>query len=422
MIHTIMPIIPPIYPLPRPQTVPASRLYNTFEIVLIGMLCQVGVVSMDYVNKILIGDTIDIMKQLPDKTFDFCFADPPYFMQVEDGKKLYRVEGGEFDGCDDAWDKFPSMGDYKEFTKNWLLEVRRLLKDDGSICVISGMQSIYEIGNILRDLGFWVINDIIWQKTNPTPNFGGTRLNNSHETLIWAAKSKKSRFSFNYKTGKYLNNGKQMGSIWSFPVCSGNERLKDNNNKKLHNTQKPEALLYRIMVLFTNKGDLILDPFGGTMTTGAVAKKTGRNYTMIERDNKYAFYGEQRLNSIVAQIGDVENAIFDVKPIHVAFKTLVSEGYFTIGEVFIHKNGKEAILADDTGKLTYDGITDSMHQIAANMMGKTRRVNGFEFFSVLHDGKTVSISEVRDLYRRTVGNGVEKEIKGAIGPLDLYSE
>ena len=155
---------------------------------------------MEYINKILQGDTIQKMQELPEKSFDFCFADPPYFMQIEEGKKLFRVEGTEFDGCDDDWDKFASMDAYKEFTRKWLFEVRRLLKDNGAICVISGMQSIYEIGSILRELGYWVINDIIWKKSNPTPNFGGTRLNNSHETLIWAAKSKKSKFTFNYKT------------------------------------------------------------------------------------------------------------------------------------------------------------------------------------------------------------------------------
>ena len=191
---------------------------------------------MDFKNKILVGDTIEVMKSLPDKSFDFCFADPPYFMQIDEGKKLFRVEGGEFNGCDDDRDKFSSMESYKEFTRQRLSEVKRLLKDNGAICLISGMQSIYEIGNILRELGYWIINDIIWEKTNPTPNFGGTRLNNSHETLIRAAKSKKSKISFNYKTGKEMNNGKQMGSIRRFAVCSGNERLKDDNNER--NRQK----------------------------------------------------------------------------------------------------------------------------------------------------------------------------------------
>ncbi len=354
---------------------------------------------MEYINKILQGDTLETMKALPDKSFDFCFADPPYFMQIEQGKKLFRVEGTEFNGCDDDWDKFESMDAYKEFTRKWLAEVRRLLKDDGAVCVISGMQSIYEIGSILRELGYWVINDIIWKKSNPTPNFGGTRLNNSHETLIWAAKSKKTKYHFNYKTGKFLNNGKQMGSIWEFPVCSGNERLKDDEDKKLHNTQKPEALLYRIIALFTSKDDLILDPFGGTMTTGAVAKKMGRNYTMIERDENYIKYGQRRLDNIVPEIGDVELATFDIKPMKVNFKDMVKNGYFVIGEKFFNKKGEEAILADDSGKLTYHDESKSMHEIAAEMMGQTRRVNAFDYLFVIRDNKKISIDEVREKYR-----------------------
>ena len=354
---------------------------------------------MKFVNMIIQGDAVESMKKLPEKSFDFCFADPPYFMQIVEGKKLYRTEGTIFDGCDDDWDKFPSMDSYKKFTRDWLTEVRRLLKDDGTICVISGMQSIFEIGSIMRDLGFWVINDIIWKKSNPTPNFGGTRLNNSHETLIWASKSKKSKFTFNYKTGKYLNGGKQMGSIWEFPVCSGNERLKDDNNKKLHSTQKPEALLYRIIALFTSKGDLVLDPFGGTMTTGAVAKRMGRNYTMIERDGNYIKYGQRRLNSVTADIGDVENAVFDEKPIRVSMKEMVEAGFFHLGEKFFCKNGRFAVLADDSGKLTYNGETKSMHEVAAEMTGHSRRVNAFDYLSVIRDGKAISIDIVRNDYR-----------------------
>ena len=356
---------------------------------------------MELINKILQGDTIEEMKKIPDKTFDFCFADPPYFMQIEEGKKLYRVEGTEFDGCDDDWDKFESMKAYTDWTRSWLAEVRRVLKDDGAICVISGMQSIYEIGSILRELGYWVINDIIWQKSNPTPNFGGTRLNNSHETLIWATKSKKSKFTFNYKTGKELNGGKQMGSIWTFPVCSGLERLRDENDEKVHNTQKPEALLHRIMVLFTNKGDLVLDPFGGTMTTGAMAKKTGRNYTMIERDEKYIKYGQQRLDSVVPEIGDIENAVYDIKPLKVSVSEMVDAGYFILGEYFYHKNGEKAVLVDAKGKLEYNGEVDSMHEIAAKMMNGSRRVNAFDYLFVLRNDKLISIAEVRDNYRAT---------------------
>ncbi|MEA4821089.1 MAG: site-specific DNA-methyltransferase [Erysipelotrichales bacterium] len=357
---------------------------------------------MDLINKIIQGDTIEEMKKIPDCSFDFCFADPPYFMQIEEGKKLFRVEGSEFDGCDDDWDKFESMEYYKNWTKDWLKEVQRVLKPNGAICVISGMQTIYEIGSILRELGYWVINDIIWQKSNPTPNFGGTRLNNSHETLIWATKTKKSKFTFNYKTGKFLNGGKQMGSIWTFPVCSGNERLKDENDEKVHNTQKPEALLHRIITLFTNKGDLILDPFGGTMTTAAVSKKTGRNYTMIERDEKYIKYGQKRLDLIIPEIGDAENAVFDIKPLKVSVAEMVKAGYFKIGEYFYHKNGEKAILVSEKGQLNYNNETDSMHEIAAKMMNGSRRVNAFDYLFASRDNKLISIAEIRDEYRASV--------------------
>lgn len=357
---------------------------------------------MDLINKIIQGDTIEELRKIPDGTFDFCFADPPYFMQIEDGKKLYRIEGTEFDGCDDDWDKFPSMQAYTDWTQAWLKEVQRVLKPNGAICVISGMQSIYEIGGILRELGYWVINDIVWQKSNPTPNFGGTRLNNSHETLIVAAKSKKSKFTFNYKTGKFLNGGKQMGSVWTFPVCSGGERLKDENDVKVHSTQKPETLLHRIIVLFTKKGDWVLDPFGGTMTTGAVAKRTGRNYTMIERDAKYIKYGQQRLDSVIPSIGDVENAVFDIKPLKVSFAAMVQDGYFKLGETFYHKNGEQAILVGENGILEYKGENDSMHEIASKMMSGSRRVNAFDYLYVLRDGELISIAEVRDRYREAV--------------------
>lgn len=357
---------------------------------------------MDLKNKIIKGDTIEVMKSIPDKTFDFCFADPPYFMQIEEGKKLFRVEGTEFDGVDDDWDKFESMEVYTDWTRKWLSEVRRILKDNGTICVISGMQSIYEIGAILRELGYWVINDIIWQKSNPTPNFGGTRLNNSHETLIWAAKSKKSKFTFNYKTGKHLNGGKQMGSIWTFPVCSGNERLRDENDEKVHNTQKPETLIYRAITLFTKRGDLVLDPFGGTMTTGAVAKKTGRNYTMIERDETYIMHGQKRLDDALPQIGDVENAVYDIKPLKVSVAEMVEASYFTIGEFFYHKNGSKAVLVSDKGQIEFNGEIGSMHEIAAKMMNGTRRVNAFDYLYVMRDEKLLSIAEVREKYRASI--------------------
>ena len=248
-------------------------------------------------NTIINGDSLEELKKIPDSSIDLIFADPPYWMRVEGS--LTRVEGSEFDGCDDDWDKFDSLESYENFTKQWLSQCKRILKSNGSIWVIGGMQCIYTIGAIMQELGLWIINDIIWHKTNPTPNFKGTRLNNSHETLIWATKGKNSKYTFNYKTAKELNKDtvliedyqkgirKQMGSVWRFPVCSGNERLKDENGKKLHSTQKPLELLQRIIAINSNVGDVVLDPFGGTMTTGVAAKSLGRNYIMIERDKKY---------------------------------------------------------------------------------------------------------------------------------------
>ena len=353
-------------------------------------------------DQIIQGDAVEVMRRIPDRTFDFCFADPPYFLQIKEGKKLFRVEGTEFDGCDDDWDKFPSMQAYADWTREWLREVRRVLKDNGTVCVISGMQSIHEIGSILRELGFWVINDIIWQKSNPTPNFGGTRLNNSHETIIWAARSRKSRFTFHYKTGKHLNGGRQMGSVWTFPVCSGNERLKDGNGAKLHSTQKPEALLRRIILLFTKKGDLVLDPFGGTMTTAAAARRAGRNYTMIERDAEYIKYGRERLDAVVPQTGDVEDAVFDIRPARVTVAEMVAAGYLNIGEAFFHANGESAVLVNDKGLLRYGLLTASMHEIAARMMGRARRVNAFDHLYVLRDGKKVPLADVREAYRKAL--------------------
>lgn len=348
-----------------------------------------------------------MMKKLPDKTFDFCFADPPYFMNTS-SSKLVRPEGTNFSGCDDEWDKFNSMEDYCNWTKKWLKEVNRILKKDGSICVISSMQSIFEIGAILRELGFWIINDIIWKKSNPTPNFGGTRLNNSHETLIWATKSKNSKIIFNYKTGKELNGGKQMGSIWEFSVCNGAERLKDDNNEKLHNTQKPEALLERVITLFTKPDALVIDPFGGTMTTGAICKKLGRQFTMIERDEKYIKYGLERINKVIPISTDFSNAIFDIPPTKARFVDMVNAGFFTIGEKFFIDENTEAILNDENGKLSYNGIIMDMHNTATKMLKKENKINAYDYLFVKRNDKLVSIREIRDNYRKSIESEKEK--------------
>lgn len=364
-------------------------------------------------NVIINGNSIEEMNKMEAESVDLIFADPPYWMRTEG--VLHRVEGTEFDGCDDAWDQFETLTDYEDFTRAWLQACYRILKPNGSIWVIGGMQCIYTIGGIMQDIGFWFVNDVIWHKKNPTPNFMGTRLNNSHETLIWATKDKKSKYTFNYKTGKELNldtvteeefakgNRKQMGSVWRMAVCSGNERLKDDEGEKLHSTQKPEEMLYRIIAISSNIGDVVLDPFGGTMTTGAMAKKLGRNYIMIEREPKYCEYGERRLSEIEFEDSDIARAKFDEKPKKVSMQEMIDNGFFTLGEWFSFKDGEPVAQLAEEGKLIWNGELMDMHSCAAKARGvKANRLNGFDYWYVKRNDALVSIAEVRDNYRDTI--------------------
>jgi len=363
-------------------------------------------------NVIINADTIQAMKGIEANSIDLIFADPPYWMRVEG--ELKRVEGTSYNGCDDEWDKFDTLDSYNRFTQEWLSECYRILKNNGSIWVIGGMQCIYSIGAIMQELGFWFINDVVWYKKNPTPNFMGTRLNNSHETLIWATKSKESKFTFHYKTAKELNietiseeeylKGvrKQMGSVWRFPVCSGSERLKDDSGEKLHSTQKPLELLERIIAISSNVGDLVLDPFGGTMTTGAAAKKFGRNYIMIERDSNYCHYGELRLASVKYQESNISNAVFDVKPMKASVQSMIQDGFFIKDEWFYFRDGEPVAQLQEDGRLLYEGQIIDMHSCAAKARGvKAKRLNGFDYWYVLRDNKRMSIAKVRDLYRES---------------------
>lgn len=361
-------------------------------------------------SMIINGNSIEEMKKLEENSIDLIFADPPYWMRVEG--VLKRVEGTDFDGCMDAWDQFESLEDYEAFTKEWLRECYRILKPDGSIWVIGGMQCIYTIGAIMQEIGYWLINDIVWHKKNPTPNFKGTRLNNSHETLIWATKSKKSKYTFHYKTAKELNLDtvdeadyekgirKQLGSVWKIAVCSGNERLKNEQGEKLHTTQKPEELLYRIIAISSNVGDMVLDPFGGTMTTGAVAKRLGRKYFMIERDPKYYEYGKQRIEQEVFEDSDIANAVFDKKPLTVKMPEMIQNGFFFEEEMFYLQDGTKGGILQADGKLLYKGKITDMHSCAAKVKGvKAKRLNGFAVWFVKRDGILVSIQEIREDYR-----------------------
>jgi DNA modification methylase len=236
------------------------------------------------INTIIKGDCTKVLKQIPDNSVDLIFADPPYNLQLQG--ELWRPNQTKVDAVNDKWDKFESFEEYDNFCEEWLTECRRVLKENGTIWVIGSYHNIFRIGKIMQDLGFWILNDILWIKTNPMPNFRGTRFNNAHETLIWASKSKHSKYTFNYKTMKAFNDDLQLRSDWYIPLCNGSERIKVNG-EKAHSTQKPEALLYRIIISTSKPGDIVLDPFIGTGTTAAVAKKLGRKYIGIEKEDFY---------------------------------------------------------------------------------------------------------------------------------------
>ena len=363
---------------------------------------------------ILCGDSIEEMNKLPESSVDLIFADPPYWMRTEG--HLKRLEGTAFYGCDDSWDRFETLEDYQAFTRAWLTACYRLLKPNGSIWVIGSMQCIYTIGGIMQELGYWFINDVVWHKKNPTPNFFGTRLNNSHETLIWAAKSREAKYTFNYKTAKAMNTDtvseeayrkgvrKQLGSVWRIAICSGSERLKDAELSKLHSTQKPEELLYRVIAISSKLGDTVLDPFGGTMTTAAAAKRLGRHYVMIEREEKYCEFGRKRLESVVFEDNTYARASADEKPPRASMRDMIAAGFFTEGEGFYLKGQeKETAVLDKSGRLLWNGSLMDMHSCAARAKNaRTERVNGFDWWYVMRDGELKSIAKVREEYRKTV--------------------
>ncbi|RDU59299.1 site-specific DNA-methyltransferase, partial [Helicobacter marmotae] len=333
---------------------------------------------------------------------------------------LQRPEGGNFSGCDDVWDNaFSDNADYVAFTQAWLTQCRRILKPNGSIWVIGSMQCIYSIGGVMQELGFWFINDVIWHKSNPTPNFHGTRLNNAHESLIWATKNKKSKYTFNYKTAKELNSEivgfekgerKQLGSVWRLPVCSGNERLKDSNGNKLHNTQKPESLLYRILAISSKMEDIVLDPFGGTMTTAAMAKKLGRHYIMFEQNPHYIEYGKQRLDLMGFEDSAITKAEFDKKPLKVSLNEMIAAGFLRVGEQLYLKNTLIQAYLTNEGKLEFGGQIYDIHTLAAQLKkAKAERLNGFVYWEASRGDSRILLNDIREEYRRNVINLQEKD-------------
>jgi modification methylase len=327
---------------------------------------------------ILQGDCIAQLRRLPDASVDLVFADPPYNLQL--AGELLRPNNTIVDGVDDHWDKFDDFASYDTFTKQWLTECRRVLKPDGALWLIGSYHNIFRLGATLQDLNFWILNDVIWRKTNPMPNFRGRRFTNAHETLIWAGRDQKSRYTFNYESLKALNDDLQMRSDWLFPICSGPERLKDDGGRKAHPTQKPEALLHRLLLATTNVGDVVLDPFFGTGTTGAVAKRLGRHFIGIERDPDYVAAAQERINSVTTLPPlALETLRSKRAEPRVPFGTIIELGILKPGSVLSDERGKIRAEVKADGTLQHGARQGSIHRIGAEVQGKTA-CNGWTYW------------------------------------------
>src|SRR5215216_6405343 len=343
-------------------------------------------------NQILHGDCIEILKSLPESSVDLIFADPPYNLQLRN--ELYRPNQTKVEAVNDGWDKFNGFAEYDAFTREWLSASLRVLKEAGTIWVIGSYHNIYRVGSLMQDLGFWILNDVVWVKNNPMPNFRGVRFTNAHETMIWAQKEKGAKYTFNYKSMKALNDDLQMRSDWNLNLATGKQRIKANG-AKVHSTQKPEALLYRIIMASSNVGDVVLDPFFGTGTTGAVAKKLGRNWIGIERDRKYIKVAQKRIDAL--QVTDPEAIeVVKRKQIRIPFGALLENGLLKPGQIlYFAKNGLRAkILAN--GHIRCGKVTGSIHGVAKSLMDEAP-VNGWDvWFYKDENGETKVINELRE--------------------------
>ncbi|HWK36676.1 site-specific DNA-methyltransferase [Sphingomonas sp.] len=348
------------------------------------------------VDRIIRGDCIAAMRALPAKSVDLIFADPPYNLQL--GGDLARPDGSHVDAVTDDWDKFDSLAAYDAFTRAWLVEARRVLKDSGAIWVIGSYHNIFKVGAAIQDLGYWILNDIVWRKANPMPNFKGTRFTNAHETLIWAAKGEKAKYTFNYRSMKTLNDELQMRSDWEFPICGGQERLK-KDGVKVHPTQKPEALIYRILLACSKPGDVVLDPFFGTGTTGAVAKRLGRHWIGIEREDAYIAAAEER---IAAALPLDESALTTMQSPRaqprVAFGTLIETGMLVAGAVLTDSKRRWRATVRADGSLASDcGASGSIHKLGATLQGAPA-CNGWTFWHHEEAGALAPIDTLRQRY------------------------
>ena len=355
-----------------------------------------------WLDRILVGDCVAELAKLPAQSVDVVFADPPYNLQLEGA--LHRPDQSLVDAVDDAWDQFASFEAYDAFTRAWLIAARRVLKPDGTLWVIGSYHNIFRVGAILQDLGYWILNDVVWRKVNPMPNFKGRRFQNAHETLIWAGRDKNARkYTFNYDALKAFNEDLQMRSDWLIPICTGGERLKDDAGDKVHPTQKPEGLLHRVLVSSTKPGDVVLDPFFGTGTTGAVAKRLGRHFVGIERDRTYAAHAEARI-AAVEPASDEALALTRGKKAEprIPFGTLIEGGLVSPGETLTDAKGRVAATVRADGSLDWNGVTGSIHRVGAAAQS-AEACNGWTFWHAFREGKVVSIDDLRQIVRKSLG-------------------
>lgn len=348
------------------------------------------------------GDCAELMRQMPEASVDLVFADPPYNLQL--AGELHRPDNSRVDGVEEAWDKFADFATYDRFTRDWLSAARRVLKPEGSLWVIGSYHNIYRVGSILQDLGFWILNDVVWRKTNPMPNFRGKRFTNAHETLLWCAQSSEASYTFNYQAMKSFNEGIQMRSDWLLPLCSGAERLKRDGHKA-HPTQKPESLLHRVLLASTNPGDLVLDPFFGTGTTGAVAKRLGRRWIGIERDATYAQIARERIEAVEPlSPDDLEITPDKGSAPRIPFGSLIERGLLKPGELLFDARKRWTAKVRPDGSVISSEMRGSIHQVAAEVQGAPA-CNGWEFWFVERKGKPVPIDALRQQVRAEMAVG-----------------
>lgn len=350
------------------------------------------------IDKIIHGDCIEVLNSLPEKSVDLIFADPPYNLQLS--KELWRPNMTKVDAVNDFWDHFEDFAEYDAFTSKWLTACRRILKDTGTIWVIGSYHNIYRIGTILMDLGYWILNDVIWIKTNPMPNFRGVRFTNAHETLLWAQKVRGARYTFNHHSMKALNDDLQMRSDWVLPLCNGKERLRVNG-QKAHSTQKPEALLYRVLLSSSHPGDVVLDPFFGSGTTGAVAKRLHRRWIRIEREADYVQIARQRIETI--QLGRYDETIYDPRNQRnrrrIPFGRLIESGLIQPGRrLYFDKMGKVTAVVLADGAIRYGETVGSIHQVAKEI--QQAPCNGWDhwFYDDEESGDRLVLDTLREKY------------------------